>query len=630
MNKTIKRTTSLIMALALTFGVFSPGQAKSRTADTLTNTLIQADTSTVLPPIVAEADSRVPEAKPDLNFGSNPTLYVEGGAADPDVETYIRFTVTGISGTVSSAKLRVYVTDATRNGPALYTTSNSWTETSITWNNRPARTSDMLGDKGALSVNSWVEYDVTNIVTANGTYSFILATDAADILGLSSREGSSGPQLIVTLADTTTSTLPTSTVQPAASPTAALPSPTALLPTSTPINTIPTATAVPLTATPTTVQPTTVVSTPTTILPTVTLAQPTIAATLVQPTTPASIGSGMWISQTEIMNLPTSGAAWDAMRATAYGNWGPADLKNQDNKHAIYTLAGALAYVRTGDTALRSKVRNAIIAAKQSLDQSSEWQTSNGVLAAGRQIGAYVISADLINLRNYDAAADNEFRAWLGPIRTTNIGTHGRWKAITFTCENAAGNWNTFACASRIAASIYLGDTADVDRAASIIRAFFGERTAYPTNAPGRNGYFQHTEGYQASWSCVDSIWIGINPDCVKSGVNVSGVLIEDASRGGGCCVLQGNGIMYSWEALQGLFVSTELLYRTGRYGNPYTWSNNALKRTLDFMQRSGWAVTNPAKFVPWLANARYGTSYPTATGGNGRIMSWGDWLYRR
>jgi hypothetical protein len=607
MNKTIQRTTSLIMALALTFGIFSP--------------------------IVAEADSRVPEAKPDLNFGSNPTLYVDGGTADPDVESYIRFTVTGISGTVSSAKLRVYVTDATRNGPALYTTSNSWTETGITWNNRPARTSDMLEDKGALTVNSWVEYNVTNIITGNGTYSFILVTDAADILGLSSREGSSGPQLVVTLADTTTSTLPTSTVQPAASPTAALPSPTALLPTSTPINTVPTATAAQLTATPTTVpptaiastpttvQPTTVVSTPTTILPTVTAAQPTTAPTQVQPTTPASTGSGMWISQTEIMNLPTSGAAWDAIRNTAYGSWGTADLKNQDNKHAIYTLAGALVYARTGDPALQSKVRNAIIAAKQSLDQSSEWQTSNGVLAAGRQIGAYVIAADLINLRSYDAAADNEFRAWLGPIRTTNIGTHGRWKAITFTCENAAGNWNTFACASRIAASIYLGDTADVDRAASIIRAFFGERTAYPANAPGRNGYFQHTEGYQASWACTDAIWIGINPDCVKSGVNVSGVLLEDASRGGGCCVLQG---------LQGLFVSTELLYRTGRYGNPYTWSNNALKRTLDFMQRSGWAVTNPAKFVPWLANARYGTSYPTATGGNGRIMSWGDWLYRR
>ena len=612
MNKTVLRTTRLIMAIALAFGIFRPGQAQSKAAGTLTDSHVQMNMSITLPTIVAEADSRVPEAKSDTNFGNNPILYVDGGAADPDIESYIRFTVTGISGTVSSARMRVYVTDPTRNGPALYTTSNDWTETGITWNNRPARTSDMLDDKGALTQNSWVDYDVTNIITTDGTYSFVLATDAADMLGLSSREGSAAPQLVIALADTMNIPLPTSTLPPTVEPTTALPSPTALLPVSTPTTILPTATAVQPTATATTlsVQPTATTFSPSQLSP--------------------STGSGIWISSTELMNLPTSGTAWDKMRMAAYGSWGTADLKNQDNKHAIYTLAGALVYARTADPALQSKVRNAIIAAKQSLDASAEWQTSNGVLAAGRQIGAYVISADLIDLKNFDAAADNEFRAWLGPIRTTNIGTHSRWKAITFTCENAAGNWNTFACASRIAASIYLGDNADVQRSSLIIRALLGERSAYPTDAPGRNGYFQHTGGYKPSWACNDPAWLGTNPYCLKSGISIDGVLVEDASRGGECCVLKGDGIMYSWEALQGLFVSAELLYRSGNYGNPYTWSNNALKRTLDFMQRSGWSITNPAKFVPWLANTRYGTNYPVATGGNGRIMSWGDWLYQR
>src|SRR5688572_20935792 len=193
MNKTILRTTSLIMAIALTFGTFRSGQAKAKSPNLLIKTFAQMNISTTLLTIVAEADSRVPEAKPNINFGKDTVLYVDGGAVDPDVESYIRFTITGISGTVSSAKLRVYVTDATRNGPALYTTSNSWTETGITWNNRPARTSAALEDKGALATNSWVDYDVTQIITGNGTYSFILATDAADLLGLSSREGSAAP-----------------------------------------------------------------------------------------------------------------------------------------------------------------------------------------------------------------------------------------------------------------------------------------------------------------------------------------------------------------------------------------------------------------------------------------------------
>jgi hypothetical protein len=338
----------------------------------------------------------------------------------------------------------------------------------------------------------------------------------------------------------------------------------------------------------------------------------------------------MWISKSELLSLPTSGSAWDNMRSIAYGDWGTANLKDQGNEHDINLLAGALVYARTGDPALRSKVRDGIIAAKRSLDESSEWQTRSGVLAAGRQLGAYVISADLINLKNYDASADNEFRSWLTTIRTTNIGTHGRWKAITFTCENSAANWGTFACASRIAASIYLGDTADVDRAASIIRAFFGERSAYPANAPGKNGYFEHNANFQSSWACNDATWTGINPACAKSGINIDGVLVEDASRGGGCCVLQGDGMMYSWEALQGLFVSAELLYRTGRYGDPYSWSNQALKRAVDFMQRSGWGITKPATYVPWMANARYGTSYPSSSTFDGRIMSWGDWLYQK
>jgi hypothetical protein len=338
----------------------------------------------------------------------------------------------------------------------------------------------------------------------------------------------------------------------------------------------------------------------------------------------------MWISKNELMSLPTSGTPWDKMRTIAYGSWGTPDLKDKDNKNALYTLAGALVYARTGDNTLRSKVRNAIILAKRSLDESAEWQTDSGVLAAGRQIGTYVISADLINLKVYDVTTDTEFRNWLTWIRATNIGTHSRWKSITYTCENSTGNWNTFACASRIAASIYVGDTADVNRSVSIIRAYFGERNLYPADAPGANGYFDHTAAYQPSWACNDSIWTGSNPTCVKYGINIDGALVEDASRGGSCCIPQGDGISYQWEALQGLFVSTELLYRTGNYGNPYNWSNQALRRSVDFMWRSGWGISTAAMYVAWMTNVRYSTWYPAGPSISGRIMGWGDWLYQR
>lgn len=346
----------------------------------------------------------------------------------------------------------------------------------------------------------------------------------------------------------------------------------------------------------------------------------------ITPTSPPVAGGGMWISQSEIMALPTSGSAWDKMRSVAYGSWGTPDLKNQDNKHDINVLAGALVYARTGDMTLRNKVRDNILSAKRTLDDSNDWQTTNGVLSAGRQIGAYVISADLINLK-YDASADNEFRAWLTTIRTQNIGTHGRWKNIKFTCENATANWSAFACASRLAMSIYLNDSADVQRTSLILRALFGERSLYPSDAPGRNGYFEHTATYNSTWACNDSLWLGENPNCSKSGISLDGVLVEDASRGGGCCTLQGSGISYSWESIQGFAVSVELLHRAGY--DSYSWSNKALKRAIDEMVRSGWNITSVSTYVPWLANARYGTNYPTTTSTTGRLMSWGDWLYQ-
>ena len=145
-----------------------------------------------------EADARVHEASPTTNYG---TLYLRAnGGTESDVETFIRFTVTGApSGNVQSAKLRLYAYNGTADGPAIYTTDPVWNETTLTWNTRPARTSGPTDDKGAIPVNSWVEYDVTPFVTGNGTYSFTLATTSNDGIDWHAREAASlRPELVVT------------------------------------------------------------------------------------------------------------------------------------------------------------------------------------------------------------------------------------------------------------------------------------------------------------------------------------------------------------------------------------------------------------------------------------------------
>jgi hypothetical protein len=145
-----------------------------------------------------DADARVFEGSPSTNYATA-SLRTDGGS-DPDVESYLRFTVNGVAGTVRSAKLRVYAYTGTVDGPALYTTDNTWTETAITWANRPPRTTVALDDKGAIATNSWVEYNVTSVLTGNGTYNFVLATTSNDGVDIYSREAASlRPELLMTV-----------------------------------------------------------------------------------------------------------------------------------------------------------------------------------------------------------------------------------------------------------------------------------------------------------------------------------------------------------------------------------------------------------------------------------------------
>jgi hypothetical protein len=116
------------------------------------------------------------------------------------MQSYLRFTVSGVSGTVQNARLRVYAYDGTTNGPSVYSSSSSWSETGITWNNRPGLTSGAVDDKGYIATNTWVEYNVTQLVTGsgNGTYTFVLSTTSTDGSHFRSRQGSQPPQLVIT------------------------------------------------------------------------------------------------------------------------------------------------------------------------------------------------------------------------------------------------------------------------------------------------------------------------------------------------------------------------------------------------------------------------------------------------
>ena len=124
----------------------------------------------------ATADAQVQEANASTTFGTSTALRVDAGA-DPDVESYLRFAVSGVSGSVQTATLRLWVTSATANGPAVYTTDNTWSETTITWANRPARTGSGVDDKASVPSGAWVDFNVTSLAATAPTTSYSRALD---------------------------------------------------------------------------------------------------------------------------------------------------------------------------------------------------------------------------------------------------------------------------------------------------------------------------------------------------------------------------------------------------------------------------------------------------------------------
>lgn len=165
---------------------------------------------------IAEADTWVDEANPGENNGADDTLRSDGGG-DGQQEALVRFTLTGISGVVESARLRIYVATGSTDGPMVYPSASTWTESEVIWDTRPARTGEPLDNKDRIGGDTWVEYDVTPAVTQDGQVSFVFVADSGDALVFSSREGNHPPELEVALGSAGPST-PTASATASAEP----------------------------------------------------------------------------------------------------------------------------------------------------------------------------------------------------------------------------------------------------------------------------------------------------------------------------------------------------------------------------------------------------------------------------
>ena len=166
---------------------------------------VSAGAPTTLPfnPI---ADSHVNTSNVAGNYGTLTTLKVregDGSTANPNYHAYLKFSLSGVTGTVSAVKLRLYVTDASPNLESVFfIADNSWTETGITYTNAPSLTGlTEIGSSTAPTLGAYVEITLapTTVSSSTTTLSLAIKSNGGDSAIFSSREDPTNkPQLTVT------------------------------------------------------------------------------------------------------------------------------------------------------------------------------------------------------------------------------------------------------------------------------------------------------------------------------------------------------------------------------------------------------------------------------------------------
>lgn len=333
--------------------------------------------------------------------------------------------------------------------------------------------------------------------------------------------------------------------------------------------------------------------------------------------------NGIWLSIDEIKKLPMSGPAWNNVKSVADKPLGNGIIGAQTSTHDTQTYASALVYARTGDENYRKKAANGILSVVGTELKGPNGSQDNRTLSLGWHLTAYVVAADLINLPAYNSAQNTTFSNWLRTVRTKKLNDD---KTLIETHENRPNNWGTGAGASRVAVALYLNDRTDLTRAATIFKGWLGDRSAY-------SGFDYGDLGFQ----CDASKPVGINPaGCKRGSVSIDGAIPDDMRRGG-----EYNDsptpTHYPWTALEGAMPQAIMLNRNGY--DTLGWSNQALKRSMQYLYDLSKRVNGEwwhgsqeaAKFVPWLFNYSYGSSFPTHNNGEtGRVMNFTDWTHQK
>lgn len=333
---------------------------------------------------------------------------------------------------------------------------------------------------------------------------------------------------------------------------------------------------------------------------------------------PSPSDSALWMDRDRLASLPTSGAAWDHVKSRADGSCPSFDLADQDNNNNTCTMAKALVYGRTGEASYREDVLAA-------LEELADMEAYEGrALVLGRNLGAYAIAADLVDLPTQDPQLDERVRERFRELLTAR--THGAASDLVDCHETRPNNWGTHCGGARVAVAVYLDDDEELERAAQVFRGWLGDRSAYAGfTFGGPYGSRDH------SWECDEERPVGINPKgCRKDGRDLDGVIPDDQRRGGSFDpdAWPPSRELYVWEALQGAMMQAVILEQAGYPA--FQWEDEALRRAVTWLHEvADFPADRGNTWQPHLVNHYYGTSFPAPVPTHfGKNVGWTAWTH--
>jgi acid phosphatase type 7 len=456
-RRAARRAVLAILATGATVAVAVAGALAAAAATHHSTATAGATTTTVFHPL---ADGRVEEAHASAAYGTDRRLGTDGDVG-ARVETDLRFAVGGLTGTVTSAKLRLYVvSDGTKDGPAVYPATGTWSETTLTWNTRATATAAAVADYGGMTASTWAEIDVTPAVPAGGAINLVLTQPGTDGAVYYAREKTDfQPELVVTTtAPTTTTTTPSSTTSTTTTvPTTTTPTSTTATTTTVPTTTTPSSTTSTTAPVPTTTTPSSTTSTTTTVPTTTTPTSTTATTTTTTPTTtaadttPPTAPTGLAVTSSTTSGVSVSWtASTDDIGVAAYGTYvdGTSVGSSAQTSYTFTRLLCGTSYVFAVDAADAAGNRSgttALTATTAACPDRSPPSAPTNLAATGATTTSialsWTVSTDDVGVTGYDVYRDASLDGTTASASYTvaNL-TCGTTYTFAVDAKDAAGN----------------------------------------------------------------------------------------------------------------------------------------------------------------------------------------------